>query len=118
MTGHFAFLRQNICLESTDAPINWLTGTSYATAVVAGVAARLLHFSRHPGGDRYVAQNLQSFTGIKAVLNYLAQGSGDNNYKCVRPWRFTDSAQPSDSQEDLRQSIHRQLAVVLQAVLR
>jgi hypothetical protein len=72
-----------------------------------------LHFSRQPGCGSYVTENLPLFRGMKSVLNHLAERAGDNNYKCVRPWKFLDYLNASQSPEDMRESIREQIAAAL-----
>ncbi|KAK4151208.1 hypothetical protein C8A00DRAFT_17366, partial [Chaetomidium leptoderma] len=72
------------------------SGTSYATAIAAGFAARLLDFARHGdsrsalggggGGDPDVAEKLKDKFTMTRVLLSLTMRTIDRPYYCIRPW--------------------------------
>jgi hypothetical protein len=65
------------------------SGTSYATAIAAGFAARLLDFSRH--GDtkdalKDKAGKMRDKRGTTGVLLSLATQTFEPPFHCIRPW--------------------------------
>ncbi|KAK3941014.1 hypothetical protein QBC46DRAFT_111160 [Diplogelasinospora grovesii] len=92
---NFAILGEDVRLYENQEPP--LTGTSIATAIGAGLAARLLDFSRHDDCRDFwtqehavnaddVEQKLKLLQGMSAVLAYMARL--DNGYHCITPWRL------------------------------
>lgn len=67
-----------------------LTGTSVATSIAAGLAGRLLDFSRQIDGQQRIrcVGNLASVEGISAVFSHMAKGAQDYKYNCVVPGRL------------------------------
>ncbi|KAJ3562791.1 hypothetical protein NPX13_g8432 [Xylaria arbuscula] len=82
----FAILGEDIVLENTLESLN---GTSYSTAIGAGIAARILDFSRHPR-LRSRIKNVDDFKrveGMLAIFGRMAKTT-DNGYRCMAPWEI------------------------------
>ncbi|KAI1358849.1 hypothetical protein F5Y08DRAFT_345299 [Xylaria arbuscula] len=80
----FAILGEDIILENTLESLN---GTSYSTAIGAGIVARVLDFSRHPR-LRSRIKNVDDFKkveGMLAIFGRMAKTT-DNGYRCMAPW--------------------------------
>lgn len=103
MAPNFALLGENIVLSGGlllgDPP---LTGTSYATSIAAGLAARLLDFSRQEGPAARIRklEDLQTFEGMEAVFMKLATPSAE--YKCIVPWRLIENCTEEHRDEQRR----------------
>ncbi|KAK7993442.1 peptidase family M3 [Apiospora arundinis] len=100
--NRFAILGENIKLTPFDEPVS---GTSYSTSIAAGLAARILHFSRqdHPRPIRKL-ENLPSFKGMSAVFECLV-GNMDSAYQCLRPWMLVEDAGADETKEQKRDRI-------------
>ena len=93
---NFASLGENVSLYEDRAPLN---GTSVATPLAAGLAARVLDFARHidshsAGCDE---QQLRTRPGMRAVLKKISRE--DKPFLCISPrllWEHPSA--PSDEQ--------------------
>lgn len=67
----------------------WISGTSYATPVAAGVAANVLEFMQHhaemSSGDREL---LHSWFGMSRIFKAMSTERGGYDY--IAPWRMFD----------------------------
>jgi len=67
----------------------WVSGTSYATPVAAGVAANVLEFMQHhaemSSGER---EFLYSWFGMSRIFEAMSTERGDYDY--ITPWRMFD----------------------------
>ncbi|KAJ3546855.1 hypothetical protein NM208_g1802 [Fusarium decemcellulare] len=82
---NFAILGESVTVPPSLQ--NPLTGTSVATCIAAGLAGRLLDFSRQRDGQQRIrcVNQLASVEGMSAVFSHMARGAEDNNYNCVVP---------------------------------
>ncbi|KAI0860594.1 hypothetical protein F4860DRAFT_478936 [Xylaria cubensis] len=82
----FAILGEDIALENTESALN---GTSYSTAIGAGIAARILDFSHHPQFRTRIKNidDLKRVEGMLAVFGRMAKRT-DNGYRCIAPWEI------------------------------
>lgn len=68
-----------------------LKGTSMSTAIGAGLAARLIDFSRHKDNQEILgkqAAHLKSMAGMQSVFAKMARGKSGDGYYCVVPWNL------------------------------
>ncbi|KAJ8133552.1 hypothetical protein O1611_g68 [Lasiodiplodia mahajangana] len=89
----FAILGEEIVLENTNEILN---GTSYSTAIGAGIAARILDFSHHPRLRSRIKDidDFRRVEGMLAIFGRMVQGI-DNGYRCMAPWKIC----PSENRE-------------------
>ncbi|KAJ9156211.1 Subtilisin-like protein [Pleurostoma richardsiae] len=76
-----------------------LMGTSFSTAVGAGLAARLIDFSRHKDSRENLGPELpylKLVDGMSSVFARMAGGGADNGYHCVAPWRLLEDLDRAD----------------------
>lgn len=98
---NFACLGENVRLEGYKEA---LTGTSVASALAAGLAARILDFSRHvdsreAGCDE---QKLRTRPGMRAVFKKISKK--DDLFRCIAPWLLCQGPSvPSDIQAGRKQ---------------
>lgn len=104
--NNFAILGENIQID----PVPWckpVSGTSYATSIAAGLAARLLDFSRQEAPKTQIRklESLHSFEGMSAIFQKLAAETSASEYQCLRPWVLIESAKETESRQDSRQRV-------------
>lgn len=103
--NNFAILGEGIHLGPWGSSVS---GTSYSTSIAAGLAARILDFSRqrHPASVIRKSGNLQSFEGMSAVFERLV-GNPDSksDYQCLRPWKVIEIGDDDETKEQKRQRI-------------
>ncbi|KAK3329197.1 hypothetical protein B0H66DRAFT_540416 [Apodospora peruviana] len=111
---NFAVLGEEVRLHEKG---ELLSGTSISTAIGAGLAARLLDFSRHPDcRDRIRGvDDLRLVEGMSAVFALMAEGGEDNGYNCVAPWRILEDVEDDESREKKREYICETLSRALKA---
>ncbi|KAK8068573.1 hypothetical protein PG996_007685 [Apiospora saccharicola] len=90
---NFAILGEDIMTMSGEVR----SGTSFSTAIAAGLVARVLEFSRHSDckGLIYNASMLKFKYGMAEALNSMAVE--DSGFNCLKPWKLL--------REDLRNQI-------------
>ncbi|EXU95838.1 peptidase S8 family protein [Metarhizium robertsii] len=67
----------------------YISGTSYATPIAAGIAANMLHFARNQPGMREEDKNLlHSYFGMRQIFKRISFPRGNYDYIC--PWRRKD----------------------------
>lgn len=66
------------------------TGTSMATAIAAGLAGRILDFSRQNGGKipQSSIDMLKKQAGMAAVFSEMVTGPDERGFKCLAPWKI------------------------------
>ncbi|KAI1746745.1 hypothetical protein F4782DRAFT_553070 [Xylaria castorea] len=103
----FAILGEDITLENTERPLN---GTSYSTAIGAGIAARILDFSRHPQFRTRIKNidDLKKVEGMLAVFGRMAKRT-DSGYRCIAPWEICP---PPEEGMERREARARQQSAV------
>ena len=79
------------------------SGTSIATSIAAGIAGRIIDFSRHPKDDsrppditESYRTKLKTLDGMSAIFEYMAREGQDGTYSCVLPWTIAHT--PRDSE--------------------
>jgi hypothetical protein len=93
---NFASLGENVSVYEDKQPLN---GTSVATPLAAGLAARILDFARHidsrsAGCDE---QQLRTRPGMRAVFKRISKQ--DTPFRCLAPWLlWQHPSAPSDTQ--------------------
>ena len=95
---------------NNGAPLKCLTGTSMATAIMAGVAGLLIEFSKLRVGYAIVEKlsestpqdmeaQLHTAEGMRAVMYHCMAGINPPlapKYSCIRPWLLFDVRKTSD----------------------
>ncbi|KAK4176936.1 hypothetical protein QBC36DRAFT_372900 [Triangularia setosa] len=113
---NFAILGEDVIFHADDGS-EPLSGTSFATAIGAGIAARILDFSRHPDSCQWLQRvdGLKRTEDMSAIFAYMAKDGEESGYHCMRPWKLLDGL--SDS-EDGAQSMEEMRKVVCQTISR
>jgi hypothetical protein len=98
---NFAILGENILNYRNEQK----SGTSLSTAIAAGLAGRLLDFSRHADSKDRIrnAWMMKAKYGMTKVL--LAMTTEDKPYHCIKPWKLVPS--------DLRNEVPFQRQITL-----
>ncbi|KAH8176898.1 subtilase family protein [Sarocladium implicatum] len=71
-----------------------MSGTSMATAKLAGIAGLVLEYAKLKGGTERGIESLEStdalwhWQGMKSVFMDCMAGDPDGNYYCIEPWRL------------------------------
>jgi hypothetical protein len=110
---NFAFLGEDIDVHASGSlPIS---GTSMATALAAGFAARMLDFSLHPDsqGAGIDARMFHTKPGMTAVLNKISSPSG--GFHCITPWFLCKDAD-TQTRELARGSMQKVLKEALEEI--
>jgi hypothetical protein len=104
---NFGILGIAIQPEGWDTP---LTGTSYAAAIAATLAARLLDFSRQtvPDGERRL--NLEGHEKMNVIFEELARDNTNQGYSCIVPWRMLHILEEGQTEEEHRRRIREYFA--------
>jgi len=110
---NFAILGEKVALSPLGPTI---TGTSVATSIGAGLAGRLIDFSRQKDcrGKIRRRANLRSIEGMSAVFAYLAKGGDDNGYNCIAPWRLIQHLSDETERSRTREIICDQISMALE----
>ncbi|KAK3324952.1 hypothetical protein B0H66DRAFT_615264 [Apodospora peruviana] len=108
---NFAILGESIYLSTENTLV---TGTSYSTSIAAGLAGRLLHFSRQPGpaGKIRDVKSLKSYGGMQAVFRKMARESC--NYDCIAPWSLLDKCPSTMKLEEMRDRVCEGISIDLE----
>lgn len=95
-----------------------LTGTSVATSIAAGLAGRLLDFSRQQDCQARIRclENLATVEGISAVFSHMAKGAEDNRYNCVVPGRLMQHLDEHEERAAIRERICERLSTALENI--
>ncbi|RAH79509.1 subtilisin-like protein [Aspergillus japonicus CBS 114.51] len=95
---NFAILGENITHPLVSKP---LSGTSFSTVIGAGVAARLLDFSRQLGIQDRIRRidRLSTVEGMSEVFNKMSKEAVDNGYHCIAPWKILPPELDVDDQD-------------------
>ncbi|TGJ86468.1 hypothetical protein E0Z10_g2278 [Xylaria hypoxylon] len=104
----FAILGEDITLENAKEQLN---GTSYSTAIGAGIAARILDFSRYPRFRARIENidDLKKVEGMLAIFGRMAKRT-DNGYRCMTPWGICPRVEEGIGRREARE--RQQSAVV------
>ncbi|KAF4461645.1 hypothetical protein FALBO_11549 [Fusarium albosuccineum] len=113
---NFAILGESVIVPPSLH--NPLTGTSVATCIAAGLAGRLLDFSRQMDGQQRIrcVHQLASVEGMSAVFGQMARGAEDNNYNCVVPGRLLQHLNEDDQRQLKRERICERLSMALENI--
>ncbi|KAK2596355.1 hypothetical protein N8I77_013249 [Diaporthe amygdali] len=93
-----------------------LNGTSMSTAIGAGLAARLIDFSRHRDCRRNFgkeAADLKRMAGMESVFAKMAGGPSGDGYYCVVPWNLLNDIGRGETRESMRAAICSTIKVAL-----
>ncbi|RAL13188.1 uncharacterized protein BO97DRAFT_45016 [Aspergillus homomorphus CBS 101889] len=106
--NNFAILGED--LEHPADPQRRESGTSMATAIAAGLAARIVDFSRQ--GDNATIERVAdvgSLAGMTAIFRFMSKRAGP--FQCVSPLRLMSERYRSNAREKnrayVRESLHR-----------
>lgn len=113
---NFAILGEGVSVPASIG--EQVTGTSVATSIAAGLAGRLLDFSRHKDCRQRIrcVGNLSSVEGISAVFSHMAKGAEDYRYNCVVPGRLLQHLDEGDGRVMKRERICERLSNALENV--
>lgn len=111
---NFATLGEEITVQPFTDPV---FGTSYSTAIAAGIAGQLLDFSRQPECQRRISQwrKLRSIEGMTAVLSLMTLGKGNHGYSCLRPRRLIENYNGAD-REEMRRRLCNKISDTLESL--
>lgn len=114
---NLAIFGEEVQMVGPRGDVVLLNGTSMSTAIGAGVAARLIDFSRHSDcrrnfGDE--AANLKRMAGMESVFAKMAGGASGDGYHCVVPWRLLNDIGSGETRESKRAAICNIIKVALQ----
>ncbi|KAM0342918.1 hypothetical protein ACHAPU_009122 [Fusarium lateritium] len=115
-TRNFAILGEGVMIPpSTEERV---TGTSVATSIAAGLAGRILDFSRqiHRTSRIRCVDNLESVDGMSAVFSHMAKGAEDNKYHCVVPGRLLQHLDEDMDRTVARERICEKLSMILENI--
>lgn len=93
-----------------------LNGTSMSTAIAAGLAARLIDFSRHRdcrGIFGEEAADLKRMAGMESVFAKMAGGASGDGYYCVVPRSLLNDIRSDETREAKRAAICNTIKVDL-----
>ncbi|KAI0534306.1 hypothetical protein GGR58DRAFT_520508 [Xylaria digitata] len=99
---NFAILGEDVVVSPYEKPV---TGTSYATSIAAGLAAKLIDFSRQstPASSIRLVNHLHSFEGMAAV--FMKMVGEETSYHCLRPWKLLEHALPDETRQCKRERV-------------
>ncbi|KAJ4113967.1 hypothetical protein NW760_000858 [Fusarium oxysporum] len=113
---NFAILGEGVSVSPSIR--EQLTGTSVATSIAAGLAGRLLDFSRQKDCRQSIrcVGNLASVEGISAVFSHMAKGAEDYRYNCVVPGRLLQHLGEDEGRAVKRARICERLSTALENI--
>ena len=113
---NFAILGEGVMVPPSTTDL--VTGTSVATCIAAGLAGRLLDFSRHTDCQKRIrcAENLASVEGISAVFAHMAKGAEDHKYNCVVPGRLLQHLDEDEGRSVKRGRVCERLSTALENI--
>ncbi|RSL82940.1 hypothetical protein CDV31_016889 [Fusarium ambrosium] len=87
--ANFAILGEDVVLDSGAKLVG---GTSVSTALAAGLAAKLLDFSRQPDVQSWMSklsrEKMKTKAGMSAILKEMSRNNVSEGYECVAPWEI------------------------------
>lgn len=110
---NLAILGEEVQLPGLDGS---LSGTSMSTAIGAGLAARLIDFSRHIDCREHLGKeafDLKSTDGMESVLVEMAGGPSGDGYFCIVPWKLLKHIKDEQSRESKREAICHAIKMAL-----
>ncbi|KAF4616204.1 hypothetical protein G7Y89_g15202 [Cudoniella acicularis] len=121
-TQSFAFLGVDVNVGVRSSEEVRDTGTSLATSIAAGIAGRILDFSRHeefmllsPQTQKACCDKLKTLEGMATMFKSMEIKAIDDHFQCVRPWifaAFPDVLMPA-SRDFIRNWIYQRMASTL-----
>ncbi|KAL2692428.1 hypothetical protein Neosp_002837 [[Neocosmospora] mangrovei] len=106
--ANFAMLGEDVAL---DSGMRLLGGTSVSTALAAGLAAKLLDFSRQPDVQSWISkasrEKMKTKAGMSAILKEMSRNNVNEGYECIAPWEIlpADAASGIASREKVREAV-------------
>lgn len=94
-----------------DSSARLLGGTSVSTALAAGLAAKLLDFSRQPDVQTWMSkanrEKMKTKAGMSAILKEMSRNNVNEGYECIAPWEIlpADAASGIASREKVREAV-------------
>lgn len=87
--ANFAMLGEDVIL---DSGVKLPGGTSVSTALAAGLAAKLLDFSRQPDVQSWMSKasqnRMQTKAGMSAIFTAMSRNNVSDGYECIAPWKI------------------------------
>ncbi|RMJ15230.1 hypothetical protein CDV36_005140 [Fusarium kuroshium] len=87
--ANFTMLGEDVELDSGERLSG---GTSVSTALAAGLAAKLLDFSRQPDVQSWMSKasrdKMRTKAGMSAILKEMSRNNVSEGYQCVAPWEI------------------------------
>ena len=107
-------LGEEITVHPFSEPVS---GTSYSTAIAAGIAGQILDFSRKPDCHQQIRQahKLRSIEGMTAILSLMTLGRGPHGYSCLRPRRLVENYRGVD-REEIRRRLCNKISDALEGL--
>jgi len=106
-TFNLAFLGNDVDVHRDGRRLS--SGTSTATALLAGFVARIIDFSRHRDSTRAGVDStlLRTRAGMRNLLVHISNKNG--RFHCITPWNLVSSQQGSHSRDKIHEVIKRAL---------
>jgi hypothetical protein len=104
---NFAFLGNDVDVHRNG--LNLSSGTSTATALLAGFAAQIIDFSRHSDSIGAVINSpkLRTRAGMRKLLMQIS--NKNEGFHCITPWNLWDNPQESHTRARIHESFRRAL---------
>ncbi|RBA19709.1 extracellular alkaline serine protease [Fusarium proliferatum] len=112
---NFAMLGEDVVLDSGRKLPG---GTSVSTALLAGLAAKLIDFSRQPDILPLIPQagrdKLKTKAGMSAILKVMSADSVSEGYQCIIPWHILPAGCENKAFDDVgRVQVRHQICTLL-----
>lgn len=85
---NFATLGEGVSAYEDGDFVGEQKETSYSTAIAAGLAGRILQFSRHADSQRCEARIANIHTKYGMTKVFRAMAVEDGGYYCLKPWKL------------------------------
>lgn len=86
----------------------WLSGTSFATPIAAGIAANVLEFAKQKMNlNQPQMRQLRSFRGMRAVLKLMCMEGPTFAY--LSPWQLQRGSHNCKTDEDIAKKFEKQI---------
>ncbi|KAI8724179.1 hypothetical protein NCS52_00275600 [Fusarium sp. LHS14.1] len=115
--ANFAMLGEDVVL---DSGMRLIGGTSVSTALAAGLAAKLLDFSRQPDVQSWMSRasrdKMRTKAGMSAILKEMSRKNVSEGYECVAPWEILpDNA---DSGSATREKVREDVCTIIKKAMK
>ncbi|KAF5713746.1 extracellular alkaline serine protease [Fusarium globosum] len=112
---NFAMLGEDVVLDSGRKLPG---GTSVSTALLAGLAAKLIDFSRQPDILPLIPQagrdKMKTKAGMSAILKVMSADSVSEGYQCIIPWYILPAGCENKAFDDVgRVQVRHQICTLL-----